>query len=141
MPIFKDLEKYINFYFKNNWVIAIIWKFQLWISLPYICWKLRESDPKSEFSNGYNSVIFKVKIYEKISRHWELQWQFKNARIFEKQSWEDFFLNSWKSAIFRNIFFQLLKIAYFQIFFKKSSHLKKTFLISRGNSQCLLIFS
>ena len=69
----------INFDFKNDWVIAI-WKFELWISLPYICWKLLESDPKSEFSNGYNSVIFKVKIYDKISKHWELPREFKNAK-------------------------------------------------------------
>ena len=41
-----------------------------------------ESDPKSEFSNGYNSVIFKVKIYDKISRHSELPREFKTAKIF-----------------------------------------------------------
>ena len=74
----------INFDFKNDWVIAI-WKFQLCSSLPYICWKLLESDTKSEFSNGYNSVIFKVKIYDKISRHWELPREFKNAKKNKKK--------------------------------------------------------
>ena len=106
----------INFYFKNDWFIAV-WKFRLWITFqqfsPYIC----QIDPKLKFSNGYNSVIFKVKIYDKISRHSELPRKFKNAKIFQKKFWEDFFKNIWKSAIFKNIFFQLLKIADFQIFF------------------------
>ena len=109
----------INFDFKNDRVIAI-WKFQLWINLAYIWWKLLESDPKSEFSNGYNPVIFKVKIYDKISKHSEFPREFKNAKIFQKKIWEDFLKNIWKSAIFKNIFFQLLKIADFQIFLKKS---------------------
>ena len=132
----------INFYFKNDWVIAV-WKFRLWITFqqfsPYIC----QIDPKLKFSNGYNSVIFKVKIYDKISRHSELPREFKNAKIFQKKFWEDFLKNIWKSAIFKNIFFQLLKIANFQIFFKKS--FKFFFwnifavLNSRGNSECLLI--
>ena len=108
----------INFHFKNDWVIAI-WKIQLWISLPHICWKLMQTDPKSEFSNSYNSVIFIVKIYDKISRHWELPCEFQTAKIFQKKIWEDFLKNIWKSAIFKNIFFQLLKIADFQIFFFK----------------------
>ena len=56
-----------------------------------IFWTINWANPT--FSNNYNSVIFKVKIYEKISRHWELQWQFKNAKMFEKQIWEDFFKN------------------------------------------------
>ena len=134
----------INFYFKNDWFIAV-WKFRLWITFqqfsPYIC----QIDPKLKFSNGYNSVIFKVKIYDKISRHSELPREFKNAKIFQKKFWEDFLKNIWKSAIFKNIFFQLLKIADFQIFFKTS--LKKKFwnifavLNLRGNSQCLLILS
>ena len=106
----------INFDFKNDWIIAV-WKFQLWINLAYIWWKLLESDPKSEFSNGYKSVIFKVKIYDKISKHWELPREFKNAKIFFKKFLKDFLKNIWKSAIFKNIFFQLLKIADFQIFF------------------------
>ena len=112
----------INFYFKNDWFIAV-WKFRLWITFqqfsPYIC----QIDPKLKFSNGYNSVIFKVKIYDKISRHSELPREFKNAKIFQKKFWEDFLKNIWKSAIFKNIFFQLLKIANFQIFFKKSSQM------------------
>ena len=134
----------INFHFKNDWVIAI-WKFQLCISLPHICWKLMQTDPKSEFSNSYNSVIFKVKIYDKFSRHWELPREFKNAKIFPKKNWEDFLKILWKSSIFKNIFFQLLKIADFQRFFKKSSQNFFgnifAFLNSRGNSQCLLILS
>jgi len=109
----------INFDFKNDWVIAI-WKFQLWINLAYIWWKLLESDPKSEFSNGYNPVIFKVKIYDKISKHSELPREFKNAKIFQKKIWEDFLKNIWKSAIFNNWKKIFLKIADFQIFFKKS---------------------
>ena len=94
----------INFDFKNDRVIAI-WKFQLWINLAYIWWKLLESDPKSEFSNGYKSVIFKVKIYDKISKHWELPREFKNAKIFLKKFWEDFLKNTWKSAIFKKYLF------------------------------------
>ena len=74
----------INFDLKNDRVIAI-WKFQLWINLAYIWWKLLESDPKSEFSNSYKSVIFKVKIYDKISKHSELSREFKNAKIFKKR--------------------------------------------------------
>ena len=80
----------INFDFKNDRVIAI-WKFQLWINLAYIWWKLLESDPKSEFSNGYKSVIFKVKIYDKISKHWELPREFKNTKILKKKFLERFF--------------------------------------------------
>ena len=121
----------INFDFKNDWVIAI-WKFQLCISLPHVCWKLMQTDPKSEFSNSYNSVIFKVKIYDKFSRHWELPREFKNAKIFPKKFWEDFLKILWKSSIFKNIFFQSLKIADFQRFFKKSSQI---------SSQRLLILS
>ena len=52
-----------------------------------------ESDPKSEFSKGYNSVIFKVKIYDKISKHSELPREFKNAKIFQKKFWKDFLKN------------------------------------------------
>ena len=100
---------------------------------------------KLKFSNGYYSVIFKVKIYDKISRHWELPREFKNAKIFPKKNWEDFLKNLWKSSIFKNIFFQLLKIADFQRFFKKSSQICFSnifaFLNCHCNSQCLLIFS
>ena len=109
----------INFYFKNDWVIAV-WKFRLWITFqqfsPYIC----QIDPKLKFSNGYNLVIFKVKIYEKISRHWELPREFETAKIFQKKIWEHFYKNIWKSAIFNNWKKIFLKIADFQIFFKKS---------------------
>ena len=91
--------------------------------MAYIWWKLLESDPKSEFSNGYNSVIFKVKIYDKISRHSELPREFKTAKIFQKKNWKDFFKNIWKSAIFNNWKKIFLKIADFQIFFKKSSQI------------------
>ena len=38
------------------------------------------TDPNSEFSNDYNSVIFKVKIYDKISKHWEMPHKFKNQK-------------------------------------------------------------
>ena len=41
----------------------------------------------------------------------------KLQKNFKKKIWEDFLKNIWKSAIFKNIFFQLLKIADFQIFF------------------------
>ena len=76
---------------------------------------------KLKFSNGYYSVIFKVKIYDKISRHWELPREFKNAKIFPKKIWEDFFKNIWKLAIFNNWKNIFLKIDDFQIFFLKSS--------------------
>ena len=66
-------------------------------------------------------------------------------KIFPKKIWEDFLKILWKSSIFKNILFQLLKIANFQIFFKKSSQIFfwNIFAVSnlRGNSQCLLIFS
>ena len=91
----------INFDFKNDWIIAV-WKFQLWINLAYIWWKLLESDPKSEFSNGYKSVIFKVKIYDKISKHWELPRKFKNTKIFFF-IW--IFLILWKLVILKISFF------------------------------------
>ena len=96
--------KFHHHSFKNDRVIAI-WKFLLWINLAYIWWKLLESDPKSEFSNGYKSVIFKEKIYDKISKHWELPREFKNAKIFKKKFWEDFLKNTWKSAIFKKYLF------------------------------------
>ena len=94
----------INFYFKNDWIIAV-WKFRLCITFqqfsPYIC----QIDPKLKFSNSYNSVIFKVKIYDKIIRHSELPREFKNAKIFKKKFWEDFLKNTWKSAIFKKYLF------------------------------------
>ena len=134
----------INFDLKNDWVIAV-WKFQLWITFQQFSTYIWQIDPKLKFSNGYNSVIFKVKIFDKISRHWELPREFKNAKTFQKNFWEYFLKNIWKSAIFKNIFFQLLKIANFQIFFKKSfqSFFWTTFAVLnlRGNAQCLLIFS
>ena len=137
-------EFVINFDFKNDWVIAV-WKFRLWITFQQFSTYIWQTDPNLKFSNGYNSVIFKVKIYDKISKHWELLREFKNAKIFLKNFWEDFLKNIWKSAIFKNIFFQLLKIANFQIFLKKSSQIFFwnifAVLNSRSNSQCLLIFS
>ena len=55
------------------------------------------------------------------------------------------FLNIWKLVILKNIFFQLLKIAYFQIFLKKSSQfLKKNifaYLGSGGTYLNILKFS
>ena len=107
----------INFYFKNDWVIAV-WKFRLWITFqqfsPYIC----QIDPKLKFSNGYNSFIFKVKIFDKISRHSELPREFKNAKIFQKKFWEDFLKNIWKSAIFKNIFLIIKNRRFSNIFLK-----------------------
>ena len=38
-----------------------------------------------------------------------------------KKRWQDFFKKYLKIGDFKNIFFQLIKIAYFQIFFKNSS--------------------
>ena len=96
----------INFGFKNNWVIAI-WKFRLCITFQQFSTYIWQTATKLKFSNGYNSVIFKVKIYDKISRHWELPREFKNAKKFQKKILEDFLKNIWKSAIFKNIFFQL----------------------------------
>ena len=96
----------INFDFKNNWVIAI-WKFRLCITFQQFSTYIWQTATKLKFSNGYNSVIFKVKIYDKISRHWELPREFKNAKKFQKKILEDFLKNIWKSAIFKNIFFQL----------------------------------
>ena len=78
----------INFDFKNDRVIAA-WKF--WFSISsqqfstYILW----IDPSSEFSKGYDSVIFKVKIYDKISTYLELPRQFKNTKK-SKKIWGDF---------------------------------------------------
>ena len=46
---------------------------------------MRQTGTKLKFSNGYNSVIFKVKIYEKISKPLELPREFKNAKIFRKK--------------------------------------------------------
>ena len=96
----------INFYFKNDWVIAV-WKFRLWITFqqfsPYIC----QIDPKLKFSNGYNLVIFKVKIYEKISRHWELPREFKTAKIFQKKFGKIF------KKIFENRRFLIIEKRYF----------------------------
>ena len=79
----------INFDFKNDWVIAI-WKFRLWINLQEFSTYMWQTDLKSKFSNGYNSVIFKVKIYDKISKHWELPREFKNAKKNQNKIWEDF---------------------------------------------------
>ena len=78
---------------------------------------------KLKFSNGYYSVIFKVKIYDKISRHWELPREFKNAKKNPKKFWEDFLKNLWKSAIFKNWKNIFLKIDDFQRIFKKSSQI------------------
>ena len=104
------------------------------------------TDPKSEFSNVYNSVILKVKIYEKISKHWELLRQFKNAKIFQQKNWEDFFKNIWKYAIFNNGFFLFfLNCRFSNIFFKNLLkffvEIFFAFLNWRSNSHCLLIFS
>ena len=52
-----------------------------------------QNDPKLKFSNGYNSVTFKVKIYDKISKHRELPREFKTGKIFPKKIWEDFLKN------------------------------------------------
>ena len=137
-------EFIINFDFKNDWVIAV-WKLRLWISLHQFSTYMWQTDTKLKFSNGYYSVIFKVKIYDKISRHWELPREFKNAKIFPKKIWEDFFKNLWKSAIFNNWKKIFLKIDDFQRIFKKSSQFFFwnifAFLNSRGNSQCLLNLS
>ena len=74
--------------------------------MPYISWKLLESDPKSKFSNGYNSVIFKVKIYDKISS--KLQ---KNlGRFFKKYL---------KISDFQKYFFSIIKNRQFSNIFKK----------------------
>ena len=88
----------LNVDFKNNWFIAV-WKFRLWIIFQQFSTYIWQTDQKLKFSNGYNSVIFKVKIYDKISRHWKLPREFKNAKIFQKKIWEDFLKNIWKSAI------------------------------------------
>ena len=137
-------EFIINFDFKNDWVIAV-WKLRLWISLHQFSTYMWQTDTKLKFSNGYYSVIFKVKIYDKISRHWELLREFKNAKIFPKKFWEDFLKNLWKSAIFNNWKKIFLKIDDFQRIFKKSSQFFFgnifAFLNSRGNSQCLLNLS
>ncbi len=134
---------FINFDFKNDWFIAV-WKFQLCTSSQQFATYMRQTGTKLKFSNGYNSVIFKVKIYEKISKHLVLPHKFKNAKTFQK-NWGDFLKILWKSAILKNIFFQLLKIADFQRILQKSPQFFFrnifAFLNSRGNSKCLLIFS
>ena len=46
--IYLQFVIFYNDSFTNDWVIAIS-KFWFWISLPHICWKLLQIDPKSEF--------------------------------------------------------------------------------------------
>ena len=135
---------FINFGFKNDWVIAV-WKFWLCTTLCIECYKLLRTDPKLIFSNGYNSVIFKAKIYEKISKHWERPVQFESSKKIQKKIWGDFRKIIWKSAIWRIIIFRCLKIAYFHIILWKSPKLFFWFFFEDSNctslSQCLLIFS
>ena len=98
-------------------------------SILFLIWCMDATTPhfmlwtatKLKFSNGYYSVIFKVKFFDKISRRWELPREFKNAKIFPKKIWEDFLKNLWKLAIFNNWKKILSKIDDFQRIFKKSS--------------------
>ena len=48
------------------------------------------TDPKFNFLNGYSSVIFKARIYEKISKHWKRLVQFESSKKFKKIFWEIF---------------------------------------------------
>ena len=107
----------INFDFKNGWVIAI-WKFQLWINLQEFSTYMWQIDPKSKFSNGYNSVIFKVKIYDKISKHWELPHEFKNPKKIQIK-FGKIFKKYLKIGDFRNYLFSIIKNRQFSNTFLK----------------------
>ena len=69
---------------------------------------------KLTFSNGYNWVIFKVKMYEKIIKHIELTGEFKNAKAFQKK-----ILSSLKIGNFKKYLFSIIKNRWFSKNFTK----------------------